>query len=266
MPPPEAQLAPSLLLRASLVPNSRKCPPSNLQDVFSQRADELREYIFTQPASTFTHNPWALANAIDTFAAEKGHMMIFKDKKLDAARAQLEAQHPAPRTILEFGTFVGKSAIAWGAILRDIHSENVPADVNVYTFEFNPKMVALSRDLIELAGIADVVHVLEGPGSDSLKKLHTDGIVTSVDMAFFDHWEKFYLPDLQLIEDLGLWRLGSLAIADNTDFPGAPDYLRYVKDGGEGFEGSVKYESTSFETESKQGKPSIVEVSKIVAI
>lgn len=232
-----------------------KMPPSNLQDMFSQRADELREYIFTQPASTFTNNPWALANAIDTFAAEKGHMMIFKDKKLDAARAQLEAQQPAPRTILEFGTFVGKSAIAWGAILRDIHGENVPADVNVYTFELDPKMVTLSRDLIDLAGIADVVHVLEGPGSDSLKKLHAEGTVTSVDMAFFDHWEKFYLPDLQLIEDLGLWRLGSLAIADNTDFPGAPDYLRYVKDGGRGGEGSVKYESTSFETESQKGKP-----------
>lgn len=235
--------------------NPSRMPPSNLQDVFSQRADELREYIFAQPASNFHNNPWALANAIDIFASEKGHMMIFKDKKLDAARIQLEAQQPAPRTILEFGTFVGKSAIAWGAILRDLHGENVPADVNVYTFELDPKMVTLSRDLIKLAGIGDVVHVLEGPGGDSLKKLHADGTITSVDMAFFDHWEKFYLPDLQLIEDLGLWRLDSLAIADNTDFPGAPDYLRYVKEGGRGTDGSVKYESTSFETESRQGKP-----------
>lgn len=227
----------------------------NFNTVFSQRADQLREYIFSQHASTFNNNPWAVCNAIEAFANTKGHMMVFRDKKLEVARHQLEIQQPAPRTILEFGTFVGKSALAWGAILRDIHGENVPADVKVYTFELDPKMVALSRDLIQLAGITDIVHVLEGAASDSLKKLHAEGKVTSVDMAFFDHWEKFYLPDLQLIEDLKLFRVGSLAIADNTDFPGAPDYLEYVKAGGRGVVGSVKYESTSFETESRGGKP-----------
>ena len=69
--------------------------------------------------------------------------------------------------------------------------------------------------------------------------------MTSVDIAFFDHREKFYLPDLQLIEDLKLFRVGSLAIADNTDFPGVQDYLEYVKAGGRGVAESVKYESQS---------------------
>ena len=163
------------------------------------------------------------------------------------------AQQPAPRTILEFGTFVGKSALAWGAILRDIYGERVPEDVNVYTFDPNPQMVALARDLVKLAGIEDIVHVLEGPGSDILKRLYAEGKVASVDMAFFDHWEEFYLPDLQLIEELKLWRVGSLAIADNTDFPGAPEYLAYVKAGGNGTAGSVKYESKSYETQAGRG-------------
>lgn len=257
-----------------------------MSDTFAKRASQLREYIFSQPASNFENNPWAVANAIDEFAETQGRMMIFKKKKLDVARAQLTAQQPPPRTILEFGTFVGKSALAWGAILRDIYAGNVPEDVNVYTFELDPQMVSLSRDLIKLAGLQDVVHVLKGPASESLKKLHADGKVTSVDMAFFDHWEEFYLPDLQLIEDLKLFRVGSLAIADNTDFPGAPDYLKYVKAGGRGV-GSLKYESQSFATEGQQGKPvsisafypsgfngvladmraqSVVEVSKVVAV
>ncbi|KAJ5354960.1 uncharacterized protein N7496_012172 [Penicillium cataractarum] len=239
---------------------------ASLAETFAKRATQLREYIFSQPANNFENNPWAVANAIDEFAETQGRMMIFKKAKLDVAQAQLTAQQPAPHTILEFGTFVGKSAIAWGAILRDIHGQNVPKDVNVYTFELDPQMVSLSRDLIKLAGLQDVVHVLEGPASDSLKKLHADGKVTSVDMAFFDHWEEFYLPDLQLVEDLKLFRLGSLAIADNTDFPGAPDYLKYVKAGGRGVAGSVKYESQSFATESVPGKPSIVEVSTVVAV
>lgn len=227
--------------------------PDNLQEIFAQRAVELREYIFSQPASNFQNNPWALADAIETFSNEKGHMMIFRSKKLDVAKAALVAQQPAPRTILEFGTFVGKSALAWGAILRDIHGENVPADVNVYTFDPNPLMVALTRDLVKLAGVEDVVHVLEGPGSECLQKLVDEGKVTSVDMAFFDHWEKFYLSDLQLIEELKLWREGSLAIADNTDMPGAPDYLAYVKAGGSGAAGAVKYESKSYETQGGRG-------------
>lgn len=245
----------SLLRFQNTIPQATKMGSHSMADTFTKRAAQLREYIFTQPPSTFENNPWAVANAIDDFAETQGRMMIFKKKKLDVAQAQLTAQQPAPRTILEFGTFVGKSAVAWGAVLRDIYGENVPEDVKVYTFELDPVMVSLSRDLIKLAGLQDVVHVLEGPASESLKKLHSEGKVTSVDMAFFDHWEEFYLPDLQLIEDLKLFRVGSLAIADNTDFPGAPDYLKYVKAGGRGAAGSVKYASVSFETESQQGKP-----------
>ncbi|KAJ5729677.1 S-adenosyl-L-methionine-dependent methyltransferase [Penicillium malachiteum] len=226
---------------------------NGLQAVFAKRAEELREYIFSQPASNFENNPWALADAIETFANEKGHMMIFRATKLAVAKEALVAQQPAPRTILEFGTFVGKSALAWGAMLRDIHGENVPEDVNVYTFDPNPQMVALTRDFVKLSGLEGVVHVIEGPGSESVKKLVEEGKVTSVDMAFFDHWEKFYLSDLQLIEELKLWREGSLAIADNTDMPGAPDYLAYVRAGGSGVAGAVKYETKTMKTVNTRG-------------
>lgn len=202
-----------------------------MRDIFAQRAINLREYVFSQPLTTLENNSWAVAEAIDTFTETHGHMMIFGKKKLEVAQAQLMAQQPTPRTIIEFGTFVGKSALAWGAILRDIYEGKVPEDVNVYTFEVDPQMVSLSLDLIKLAGLENAVHVLEGSASESLKQLHADGKVTSVDMAFFDHWEEFYLPDLQLIEDLKLFKVGSLAIADNTDFPGAPDYLKYVCEG-----------------------------------
>ena len=225
----------------------------SLQETFVKRADELREYIFSQPASNFENKPWALADAIETFSNEKGHMMIFRDAKLAVAKEALQAQTPAPRTILEFGTFVGKSALAWGAMLRDIHGENLPEDVNVYTFDPNPKMVALTRDFVKLAGLENIVHVVEGPGGESVRKLVEEGKVTSVDMAFYDHWEKFYLPDLQLMEELKLWRVGSLAIADNTDMPGAPDYLAYVKAGGSGVDGAVKYDSKTFETHGGRG-------------
>jgi catechol O-methyltransferase len=125
-----------------------------------------------KPASAFTNNPWALADAIEDFANQVGHMMIFRKPKGDVAREQLLAQQPAPRTIVEFGTFVGKSALAWDAILRDIHGENVPEDINIYTFDPDAQMVELTREFVKLAGVEHFVHVLQGPGSDSLKTLH----------------------------------------------------------------------------------------------
>lgn len=57
-------------------------------------------------------------------------------------------------------------------------------------------------------------------------------MLTTVEMAFCDTWEQFYLPDLMLNEDLELFQTGSLAIADHTDLPGVLHYFKYVKVGG----------------------------------
>lgn len=54
---------------------------------------------------------------------------------------------------------MGKSALVWGAILRGIYGGKVPQGVKVYTFELDPQMVLLSRDLIKLAGLQDMVRI-----------------------------------------------------------------------------------------------------------
>lgn len=179
--------------------------------------------------------------------------MVFRGPKLSIAREALESMPVSPKIIAEFGTYVGCSAVAWGAILKDIHGSNAAEKgCRVYTFELDPEMVRLSRELTQLAGLDDIVHVLEGPASDSLKKLYDEGFVTrgGVDMVFIDHWEKYYLPDLQLCEELGVFRKGSLVMADNTDFPGAPQYLNYVRAGGTG---PVRYESKGYDSKAQHG-------------
>lgn len=183
--------------------------------------------------------------------------MTFKEPKLKIAREALESLPIKPKLIIEFGTYVGNSAIAWGAILQGLHGPNAAEKgCRVYTFELDPIMVRLSRDLVHLAGLDEIVHVLEGPASESLRKLYDEGKVTagSVDMAFIDHWEEYYLPDLQLCEELGAFHKGSLVVADNTDFPGAPKYLEYVRSGGSG---AVRYESEGYASQTKRGPASI---------
>jgi catechol O-methyltransferase len=171
---------------------------------------------------------------------------VYKGAKLAASQKELETMQPLPKTVLEFGTYVGNSAIAWAAMLREINKSSSVCQCHVYTFEMSSEMARIARDFIKLAGVDHMVSVLEGPGGESLKKLHMEGkLVDNIDVVFFDHWEEYYLADLRLCEDLGVIRPGSKIIADNTDFPGAPKYLAYLKAGGGG---KVRYESRSVET------------------
>jgi catechol O-methyltransferase len=64
-------------------------------------------------------------------------------------------------------------------------------------------------------------------------------------VVLLDHWKDVYLSDLLLCEKLQVFHEGSIISADNTDYPGAPDYVKYVKRGGSGLLGATRY---AFET------------------
>jgi catechol O-methyltransferase len=83
--------------------------------------------------------------------------------------------------------------------------------------------------LIDIAGLSSVVEVIVGPSSDSLRKLHADGVLSHIDMMFIDHYKPAYLPDLKLCEELGLVGQGTVLAADNVIKPGNPPYLEYVR-------------------------------------
>lgn len=188
-------------------------------------------------------------------------MIIYSEVKLEKSRSLLAAMDPPPKVLLEAGTYIGNSAIAWGDMLRTLNGGEPSAKgVKVFTFELDAGFVRIARDLVDLAGLSDIVTVLQGKSTDLIRKLKEgkeDGGATidQIDVLFLDHWEEAYLPDLQLCEDLALLHRGSMILADNTDYPGAPEYLSYVKAGGRGGEGYVKYESVSHETDSKKGAP-----------
>ena len=52
----------------------------------------------------------------------------------------------------------------------------------------------------------------------------------SVDFVFIDHAKEAYLPDLQRIVDKGWLHAGSVVVADNVKFPGAPDYREFMQE------------------------------------
>jgi len=60
--------------------------------------------------------------------------------------------------------------------------------------------------------------------------------VAPFDLAFIDHDKTAYLTDLKYMLKESLVVKGSVLVADNILFPGAPDYRKFVKSQPEVFE------------------------------
>jgi catechol O-methyltransferase len=118
---------------------------------------------------------------------------------------------------------VGYSCILFGDALREAGGKSY------YSLERNPEFAAIAASLVDLAGLQDVVKVMVGPSDAGIKRLHSEGGLTQIDMLFLDHFKPAYLPDLKLCEQLALIKPGSLLAADNVIKPGNPPYLEHVR-------------------------------------
>ncbi|MBN3319053.1 TOMT methyltransferase, partial [Atractosteus spatula] len=131
----------------------------------------------------------------------------------------------APLIVLELGTHCGYGAVR---IARSL-----PLGARLYTVEMDERNAAVAEKVIRLAGFDDdTVELIIGPSDQVIPKLREDFGIERLDFVFMDHWKRCYLPDLQLLEGSGLLGAGSVILADNVIFPGAPHFLRYVKRSG----------------------------------
>ncbi|MCJ1462498.1 hypothetical protein MMC07_001100 [Pseudocyphellaria aurata] len=210
----------------------------NIQTSWQTASNELAllKYVHEHPSiATIRGNPAALASVIEEFESKtsRGLMTIGPTKRdhiINLFAAAAGTSNDGSIVFLEFGAYVGYSAVALGAALRD---HNPGRKVSYFSFEKSPLMAAITSSFVELAGLKDVVHVKVGPASESVTRLAAEGTLAkgSIDFMLIDHWSNLYIPDLQLCEHLGLLKKGSVVLADNILFPGAPDYLSYVQRG-----------------------------------
>ena len=128
-----------------------------------------------------------------------------------------------PVNVIELGALFGYSALRIARLLK-------PGSV-FYTIEANSEYAKISTEVIEFAGMSDKVKVLLGNSSDIIPQFKTDKSLgmSSFDFVFIDHWKELYLPDLKLMENLNLLKKGCVILADNVLYPGAPDYLDYIR-------------------------------------
>jgi catechol O-methyltransferase len=177
------------------------------------------EYVLTHARAADIDDVLA---TIDRFAYEKSMLINVGDEKgalLDAAVRRAD-----PKLALELGTYCGYGALR---IARA-----APA-AKVYSVELAEANAANARQIWAHAGVADRVTCVVGTigdGGHTLDVLAGEHGFTggALDFVFLDHDKDAYLPDLKLLLERGWLHPGSVVVADNVRFPGAPAYHRYM--------------------------------------
>ncbi|XP_067841707.1 transmembrane O-methyltransferase homolog [Heptranchias perlo] len=135
-----------------------------------------------------------------------------------------------PLTLLELGTYCGYSAVRM--------AQTLPLNARLYTVEMDERNAAVAEKIIRLAGFDEEngecrgVEQIISPSDEVIPHFRERFGVDKFDFVFMDHWKRCYLRDLQLLEDHNLLQEGSVILADNVIFTGAPHFMQYAKSCG----------------------------------
>jgi len=161
-------------------------------------------------------DPVAVLAGLDDFARRRRFLMNVGDRK-GPMLAALVRGLPAQARVLEFGAFVGYSAVLMGRAL--------PPGGRLTSVEYDPVAAEVAREMVAHAGLADRVELRHGDTRDVIPLLGGP-----FDLVFIDHWKDLYLRDLLALEAHSLLRPGSLVVADNVGpMFGAHEYLGHVR-------------------------------------
>lgn len=219
------------------------------QDARTQRArEQLRELAARSPfESTFRRSALSKEEELVRFVYSRAQhgdaesvlsainefgwahwMMNMGDGAKTAALDAALRQH-APQVVLELGGYCGYSALYM--------LQRLVPDARVYSIEPHPTCVAVASAIHSYAGVSSGrIQILCGTLSDQLDNLRQRLVrdfpgrqPAALDFVLLDHEKTHYLSDLKLLEQSGLLPVGSVVAADNVIYPGAPDYLAYIR-------------------------------------
>src|SRR5262245_56529677 len=161
---------------------------------------------------------------IDDFGWHRSLLINVGDKKGPILESAIRPARP--KLVRERRAYLGHSALRIARWL--------PEGGRVVSVEFNPSNADLARRIVAHAGANDRVSLVVGTlgdGGTTLDRLAREhGFAKgALDFVFLDHAKEAYLTDLQLILDRGWLHPGSVVVADNIKFPGAPEYRAYMK-------------------------------------
>lgn len=167
---------------------------------------------------TAEDNPESVLSAFDNYCSKNGHLMIVGRSKGKILEEEIRAANP--KKVLELGSFYGYSAVLLAKELKE--------DARFVSIEIEPLHAAITNQVLRKAGLDGKAKALIGTLDGLKSKLKTE--FDNFDFIFIDHCKEEYLNDFQILEREGFIHEGTVICADNVIFPGAPDYLKYVKD------------------------------------
>lgn len=160
------------------------------------------------PSASLTSTPTAkddterkALQAIQEITEKQGRRMNVP--ATDGRLLRLLAEAIGAKTVVEIGTSNGISAIWLGIALQKTGGKLI-------THEIDPQTAALARENVALAGVADLVTVVEGDAHETVSKL-----TGPIDLVFIDADKQGYLDYLQKL--LPLVRPGGLILAHNMN-------------------------------------------------
>jgi predicted O-methyltransferase YrrM len=156
-----------------------------------------------------------LKDAYIPITPEQGKVLYLTARMIDA------------RTIVEFGTSFGISALYLGSAARANGGRFIGS-------EREPRKIAAARANLAEAGLDGVAEVRDG---DALQTFRD--IAAPIDLVLLDGWKDLYLPMLQLLRPK--LRKGAVVFADNIfTFPKElASYVAFVRESANGFESTT---------------------------
>jgi caffeoyl-CoA O-methyltransferase len=141
-----------------------------------------------------------ILDAMQKITSEQGYQLNVP--ATDGRMLRLLAESIDAKKVVEFGTSNGISGLWWSLALRKTGGKLI-------THELNPETAALARKNFALAGVNELITVVEGDGHETATKL-----TGPIDMVFIDADKEGYLDYFK--RTLPLVRPGGLICAHNV--------------------------------------------------
>ncbi|UJR22144.1 hypothetical protein I4U23_025208 [Adineta vaga] len=173
----------------------------------------------------------SVINAIDEYGWTREFLMNIGDRKGQILDQAIRSRRP--RTVLELGTYLGYSS------LRMI--SQLPRNSMIISIDRNPETARIARAIHKHAGVENRIKIIVDSTRNIIPQLSRRYGIRSFDFIFIDHDGSDYLRDFMSLEQYGLIQSGTMITADNVITPGAPDYLRYLRN-------NRKYRTKTYES------------------
>lgn len=161
---------------------------------------EIEEYCIQK-----SNTPSSICNELETYTRENIDMSMMLVGKLEASLLGFLIRSHGVKTIVEFGTYTGYSALSM--------AEQLPSDGSIYTLDINPETTKLAQSYWDKSPHGNKIKSLVGPAINSFNTINEQ-----IDLAFIDADKENYSNYLKL--SLSKLNKGGLIVVDNVLWSG----------------------------------------------